>query len=289
MDFKSWVEMVAGCVRVKPKTTASANAPAIIEPAKIGPAIFNVQIDPPEAKLIVPNNLGTVAGEGRERKIQIIRIPRRGMVNIMASCDGYQSRDKWLTPKLGQSENLRIDLQKITPDAGEISLTTGQTIINTIPGGAKTPADKAPPLSDRLGHYTSDDQILLVKAGADADWQRLASKDFLYANERILALPTYRPEIILGAGVKLRIFGGTELELLPANAREPAGIKIRFGRIIAMPVANAGMRLRIIIGDRSGVITYVDPEAIVAARVRNFTPRASNRKPKQPELLPIFW
>ena len=65
------------------------------------------------------------------------------------------------------------------------------------------------------------------------------------------------------------MFGGTELELLPANAREPAGIKIRFGRIITMPLANAGTRLRIIIGDRSGVITYVDPEAIVAAEVRN--------------------
>ncbi len=111
---------------------------------------------------------------------------------------------------------------------------------------------------------------MLVNAGAEADWQRLASKDILYANEQILALPTYRPEITLGAGVKLRMLGGTELELLPANAREPAGIKIRFGRIVTMPLANAGTRLRIIIGDRAGVITYVDPEAIVAAEVRNF-------------------
>ena len=138
-----------------------------------------------------------------------------------------------------------------------------------LPSGAKPPEDKTPPLSDRLGRYTSDDQILLVNAGADADWQRLASKEFLYANEQILALPTYRPEITLGAGIKLRMLGGTELELLPANAPEPAGIKIRFGRIVTMPLANAGTRLRIIIGTRVGVITYVDPEATVAAEVRN--------------------
>ncbi|MGA2062651.1 MAG: hypothetical protein ABSG67_19440, partial [Thermoguttaceae bacterium] len=136
-------------------------------------------------------------------------------------------------------------------------------------GGAKPPEDKTPPISDRLGRYTSEDQILLVNAGVDADWQRVASKDILTANEQLLALPTYRPEITLGAGVKLRVLGGTELELLPANAREPAGIKIRFGRIITMPLANAGTRLRIIIGARVGLITYVDPEAVVAAEVRN--------------------
>ena len=64
-----------------------------------------------------------------------------------------------------------------------------------LPGGAKTPEDKAPPLSDRLGRYTSDDQILLVNAGADADWQRLASKDFLYANEQYLPCLPIDPKL----------------------------------------------------------------------------------------------
>jgi hypothetical protein len=138
-----------------------------------------------------------------------------------------------------------------------------------VPGGIRPPEEKTPPLSEWLGHYTSEDQILLGGAGAAADWQRVTGKDLLTANERLLALPTYRPEITLGATVKVRILGGTELELLPANAREPPGIKIRFGRIVTMPLANAGARLRIMIGARAGVITYVDPEAIVAAEVRN--------------------
>jgi hypothetical protein len=138
-----------------------------------------------------------------------------------------------------------------------------------VPGGGRTPEENTPPLSERLGHYTSDDQILLGGAGAAADWQRVTGKDLLSANERLLALPTYRPEITLGATVKLRLLGGTELELLPASAREPPGIKIRFGRIVTMPLANAGAHLRIMIGTRAGVITYVDPEAIVAVEVRN--------------------
>jgi hypothetical protein len=149
------------------------------------------------------------------------------------------------------------------PSGGELAENVA------LPGGAKPPEDKTPPLSDRLGRYNSEDQILLVNSGTDADWQRVASKDILTANEQLLALPTYRPEITLGAGVKLRVLGGTELELLPANAREPAGIKIRFGRIVTLPLANVPTRLRIMIGTRVGVLTYVDPDASVAAEVRN--------------------
>ncbi len=168
--------------------------------------------------------------------------------------DVVQSRDA--TPK----ENAETPKQPSGSEPAE------NTVVSS---GIKPPEEKTPPIPDHLRQYTSDDQILLVNAGADADWQRVASKDFLSANERLLALPTYRPEITLGTEVKLRVLGGTELELLPANAREPAGIKIRFGRIGTMSSANAGTRLRIITGDRSGVITFNDPEAVVAVEVRN--------------------
>jgi hypothetical protein len=160
----------------------------------------------------------------------------------------------------------------VTPkESAETAKPSGNELAeNAAPNLPKPPEDKTPPVSERLGRYTSEDQILLVKSGADADWQRVASKDFLSADQQILALPTYRPEINLSAGVKLRMLGGTELELLPpANAREPAGIKILMGRIVTTPSANAGTRLRIMIGSRVGVITFVDPDSVVAADVRN--------------------
>ncbi len=122
----------------------------------------------------------------------------------------------------------------------------------------------------------SEDQIFTKKFRPPNDWQRVAGKEFLSADQQLLALPTYRPDIAVGAGINLRMLGGTELELLPANAKEPAGIKIRFGRIVAMPLANAGTRLRIIIGKRTGVITFADPEAVVAIDIRRIhTPGAN--------------
>jgi hypothetical protein len=158
-----------------------------------------------------------------------------------------------------------------------------------LPGDKKPTEDKTPALSERLGRYISEDQILLVNAGADAEWQRLASKDILTANEQLLALPTYRPEITLGAGIKLRVLGGTELELLPANAREPAGIKIRFGRIVTMPSANAGTRIRFVIGTRVGVITYVDPETKVSAEVRSIHAPGVNPETETARITADFW
>jgi hypothetical protein len=159
-----------------------------------------------------------------------------------------------------------------------------------IPSGLKPPEEKkTPPISERLGHYASEDQVLLGIADPSADWQRVTGKDILTANERLLALPTYRPEITLGASIKLRMTGGTELELLPpADAREPPGIKIRFGRFVAMPLANAGARLRIIIGERTGTITFVDPDAVVAAEVRNIHAPGVNPESETPRTTADF-
>ena len=141
---------------------------------------------------------------------------------------------------------------------------------------AKTSEEKTPPSSEQLGRFMSDDQLLLANSGAAADWQRVASKGFLTANEHLLALPTYRADITIDTSVKMQMLGGTELELLPSNAREPEGINIHFGRFVISPLANPGTKLRITAGERSGVITFVDPEAVVAAEVRRIhTPGAN--------------
>ena len=159
-----------------------------------------------------------------------------------------------------------------------------------IPGGSKTTEENASlPSPDRLGRYVSEDQILLGNAGPDADWQRVGTKDLLSANLQLLALPTYRPDINLAAGIKLRMLGGTAVELLGANAKEPAGIKIRFGRIIVMPLANTDTRLRIIVGDRAGALTFnagkeTDPDTVVALEVRNIHSPGSNPETEPPHI-----
>jgi hypothetical protein len=151
------------------------------------------------------------------------------------------------------------------PQAQTDSEPAGTDVAST---DIKPSEEKTPAPSEQMGRFTSEDQLLLTNSGAATDWQRVASRGILSANEQLLALPTYRPEITVDTSVKLQMLGGAELELLPSNAREPEGIKIRFGRIVVAPLANAGTKLRLIAGDRTGVITFVDPDAVLAAEVR---------------------
>jgi hypothetical protein len=168
-----------------------------------------------------------------------------------------------------------------TTSAKDIVATTEKSTTVEPPGTAevsgspKTPDDKTTPPSERLGRCMSEDQLLLKSSGKTSDWLRVANKELLTTQQQLLALPAYRPEITL-TSVNLSMLGGTELELLPSNEKDPAGLKIRFGRIVTMPVANAGSKLRIVIGERSGTITFDDPEAVVALEVRRIHAPGAN-------------
>jgi hypothetical protein len=174
----------------------------------------------------------------------------------------------------GEKQGDLAPKELVLPAPGPVAGEPGKTGEDS--GEAKPAEEKALPPAERLGRYMSDDQILLGSSGPTADWQRLASKEFISAHEQLLALPTHRVDITVGGGINLRMLGGTQLELLPANAKEPAGVKIRFGRIVAMPLANGDTKIRIVFGNRSGVITFADPEAVVAAEIQRIHAPGTN-------------
>jgi hypothetical protein len=76
--------------------------------------VYDVEIDPPEATLIVKNNLGTITGSGRSRQIHFDDIPWRSYVVITATCEGYQPYTRSFAPRPGQHEKLLIELHKET-------------------------------------------------------------------------------------------------------------------------------------------------------------------------------
>ncbi|MGD0383116.1 MAG: hypothetical protein ABSA77_06305, partial [Thermoguttaceae bacterium] len=78
-------------------------------------AVYNVEIDPPEATLSVKNNTGTITGSGRSRQIRFDYIPWRSYVVVTASCEGYKPYTQSFAPRAGQNEHLSIELQKDTP------------------------------------------------------------------------------------------------------------------------------------------------------------------------------
>ena len=112
----------------------------------------------------------------------------------------------------------------------------------------------------------SGDQVLL-KYDESAGWTRVAMNQMVLPG-RLLVLPTYRVKLTLSIGVNLDIVGGSQVELLASSLQEPPGIRVLFGRVVMMPLAKAGPRLRVKFGDRGGDVVFSDAELVAALEVR---------------------
>ena len=119
---------------------------------------------------------------------------------------------------------------------------------------------------------------------ASSGWVRVAPNQMLMP-QRLLALPTYRAHVTLTVGVTLEILGGTELELLASNPAEMPGIGIRYGRVVMMPLAKAGSRLRVMFGNRGGLVTFSDAESVAALEVRRVHPPGANPELQPPHIV----
>ena len=141
-------------------------------------------------------------------------------------------------------------------------------------GGAQkeTAVEPAPP--EPLGQLLSSDQVLLSN-NPTSGWTRVGANQMLVP-QQLLALPTYRAKVVLTAGVALEILGGTRVELLGSSPQELPGIRVLYGRVVLMPLAKAGTRLRVAFGDHAGTITFVDAESIAALEVHNLPAPGTN-------------
>ncbi|NQU20209.1 MAG: hypothetical protein HQ567_02930, partial [Candidatus Nealsonbacteria bacterium] len=146
----------------------------------------------------------------------------------------------------------------------------GDVVPGDVVPGDDVPGDVVPPVPAGplpMGRFMSADQILLRYDPTLRIWHRVSGKEILYPGQRLIALPTYRDEITFSAGVTAQLLGGTQVELLPPGALQPAGMKVHFGRVLVMPLAEAGKRLGLAVGRRRGVVTLPDPRSIAALEV----------------------
>lgn len=141
-------------------------------------------------------------------------------------------------------------------------------------GGAVEPQDQppaklagAPEDNKPIGRLISDKQVLLAHEPQTGRYVRVANKAIFLPGTRLLVLPTYRPEIGLSAGTHVRLLGGTEVTLLGPDVQAPSGVNVFFGRLVVMPLGNPGVRVRLMVGDRSGVLTLSQAESMAAIEV----------------------
>jgi hypothetical protein len=173
--------------------------------------------------------------------------------------------------------------------------------INSVPANAAQPSEAGPAASNPppavkpidaadaapkpIGRFTSVDQILLRSNGEAGNWERAKADAFVFPQQHLLALPTYRPAITLTSTLILQMLGGTELKLLPGDQQFPAGVKIRYGRAVINSAATPGLRLRLVIGDQTGILTFLDPDSTIGIDVRRIHTPGTNPEEEPSRLM----
>ena len=166
------------------------------------------------------------------------------------------------------------EIAKIDPKLPTPHIKTPATPDSKKPPAPAAEPDKPVPediepakLPERVGHLvSSDDQVLLAYNQKAGYWERVAAKESLVSQQRLLVPPTYRDEISIGAGVTVDLLGGTQVQLLPGTDKEPVGLAIDFGRLVLVPSQEA-LKVRLAVGGHSGLLTMADNETIAALEV----------------------
>jgi hypothetical protein len=142
---------------------------------------------------------------------------------------------------------------------------------------AKQPPEPPPVAAAHaaLGRVLSQKQILLRAKQAGDGWERLPNTAAVFAGDRLLVLPAFRPLISL-SGISVQLDGPTEVQLGPTNAEGVPEIKVAFGRLIVRALGQANTRLRIQAGGTQGVLEFADAEATVGLEVHPTRPAGSD-------------
>lgn len=125
-----------------------------------------------------------------------------------------------------------------------------------------------------VSRFLNDPHVLL-RLNRNRQWERAAQGATLVGGDQLLVLPTYRPTITLTAGLTVQILGETKVELLPPAEGVP-GLHLPFGRIVLMTSGKPNVALRLVLGDREGIATFVEADTTLAAEVRPYLPLGSD-------------
>jgi hypothetical protein len=127
-----------------------------------------------------------------------------------------------------------------------------------------------------LGRYTSDEQViarLVMNPEAKTNlWHRLAPRSMLVAGERLVVLPTYRPQLTLANGVQVTVVGESSLSVEKPTQAGSASLVVDYGRIWLASLGAAGGQVELDLGGLKGVVALADADAAIAIEVRRVLP-----------------
>lgn len=132
------------------------------------------------------------------------------------------------------------------------------------PSSASIPPSAPAAPAEGVGRLISEREVLLRFTSKDQSWERLPTRATVFPNDQLVALPTYRPNLSLTAGISVQFRGGAKVELLPPDSRGIPGIHLIDGRLILMTLGKADAQLRFVAGSHQALVTFHNPDSTLA-------------------------
>lgn len=145
----------------------------------------------------------------------------------------------------------------------------------TVPVPTQDPVEPPQPPAAGIGRLVSEDQVLM-RIHDEAESTRVAARGPIYATDYLVAMPAYRPQLLLGSNIQLTMTGETRLVPGMVSADGVASPQVIQGRVLAVSVGKENAQLALTLGHVKGVITFNDVDSEVAVEVRNWLPPGAN-------------
>lgn len=158
-----------------------------------------------------------------------------------------------------------------------------------VPQPAAVPA--APAEMIDMGRYTSDEQVIAHQVTDPKTkmtlWYRLAPRSLLVAEERLVVLPTYRPQLTLASGIQATFAGESAFRM--ERPAQPGGAKmtVEYGRMMLASIGAAGGEVDLDLAGIKGTIALTDADAAVAIDVRRFLPPGTRAEDPNAEVIRV--
>ena len=134
-----------------------------------------------------------------------------------------------------------------------------------MPPPIATPAE--PGVAMDVGRFISDEQVLATLNPDDGLWYLKPSRGVLSAGERLLVLPTYRPQVALPSGVQITWAGESSARMEEPGEGGASRMTVEYGRFVVVTVGAAGAQIDLNLAGIEGMATLVDADSALAVKV----------------------
>lgn len=123
-----------------------------------------------------------------------------------------------------------------------------------------------------VGRFTSDGQLLATLNAADGLWYAKEPQAILVADERMVVLPPYRPQISLPSAIQLTFAGEGDLRLHEPQGSPTPSLAVEYGRFLAATAGRPGAEVELNLAGIKGVLTLLDADSVMAIKVARWVP-----------------